>query len=286
MKLAIGTAQLGSAYGIANTSGILPEKEMKKILDRATLEGINTIDTAKSYGESEIILGNSCVDNFKVITKLPTVPDNCLNIEKWVDNYIERSLISLKLKKIYGILLHNPNQLLSDSGKVLFRALESYKKNGVISKIGISIYSPSQLDLILPKFSIDIVQAPFNIVDRRILNSGWLEKLSKKNIETHIRSVFLQGLLLMQYEKIPNQFSNWNRVWLKWKNWLLDNEISPVHACISFVDSFQEVDKIIVGFDSFAHFDQIIVASKKLPIKNIINIELEDELLINPSNWR
>ena len=285
MKLAIGTAQLGSAYGIANTSGILPEKEMKKILDRATLEGINTIDTAKSYGESEIILGNSCVDNFKVITKLPTVPDNCLNIEKWLDNYIERSLISLKLKKIYGILLHNPNQLLSDSGKVLFRALENYKKNGVISKIGISIYSPSQLDLILPKFSIDIVQAPFNIVDRRILNSGWLEKLSKKNIETHIRSVFLQGLLLMQYEKIPNQFSNWNRVWLKWKNWLLDNEISPVHACISFVDSFQEVDKIIVGFDSFAHFDQIIVASKKLPIKNIINIELEDELLINPSNW-
>ena len=283
MKLAIGTAQLGSAYGIANTSGILPEKEMKKILDRATLEGINTIDTAKSYGESEIILGNSCVDNFKVITKLPTVPDNCLNIEKWLDNYIERSLISLKLKKIYGILLHNPNQLLSDSGKVLFRALENYKKNGVISKIGISIYSPSQLDLILPKFSIDIVQAPFNIVDRRILNSGWLEKLSKKNIETHIRSVFLQGLLLMQYEKIPNQFSNWNRVWLKWKNWLLDNEISPVHACISFVDSFQEVDKIIVGFDSFAHFDQIIVASKKLPINNIINIELEDELLINPS---
>ena len=92
------------------------------------------------------------------------------------------------------------------------------KKNGVISKIGISIYSPSQLDLILPKFSIDIVQAPFNIVDRRILNSGWLEKLSKKNIETHIRSVFLQGLLLMQYEKIPNQFSHWNRVWLKWKN--------------------------------------------------------------------
>ena len=286
MKLAIGTAQLGSAYGVANTSGILPEKEMKKIFDRAALEGIDTIDTARSYGESEIILGNSCVDNFKVITKLPTVPDNCLNIEKWVDNYIERSLISLKLKKIYGILLHNPNQLLSDSGKVLFRALESYKKNGVISKIGISIYSPSQLDLILPKFSIDIVQAPFNIVDRRILNSGWLEKLSKKNIETHIRSVFLQGLLLMQYEKIPNQFSNWNRVWLKWKNWLLDNEISPVHACISFVDSFQEVDKIIVGFDSFAHFDQIIVASKKLPINNIINIELEDELLINPSNWR
>ena len=286
MKLAIGTAQLGSAYGVANTSGILPEKEMKKIFDRAILEGIDTIDTARSYGESEIILGNSCVDNFKVITKLPTIPDNCLNIEKWVDNYIEQSLISLKLKKIYGILLHNPNQLLSDSGKVLFRALESYKKNGVISKIGISIYSPSQLDLILPKFSIDIVQAPFNIVDRRILNSGWLEKLFKKNIETHIRSIFLQGLLLMQYEKIPNQFSNWNRVWLKWKNWLLDNEISPVHACISFVDSFQEVDKIIVGFDSFAHFDQIIVASKKLPINNIINIELEDELLINPSNWR
>jgi aryl-alcohol dehydrogenase-like predicted oxidoreductase len=286
MKLAIGTAQFGSSYGVANTSGILTEEEINKILDSALIEGIDTIDTARSYGESEIILGNSCVSSFRVITKLPAVPDNCLDIEKWVDSFIVQSLKALKVKNIYGVLFHNPDQLLSNYGEDLYKALERYKKNGVILKIGISIYSPSQLDLIMPKFSVDIVQTPFNIIDRRILNSGWLEKLSNKNIEIHIRSVFLQGLLLMEYEKIPSHFSKWNSVWSKWKNWLTEREVSAIHACISFVGSFQEVDKIIVGFDSLTHFEQIIDASKKLPLKNIINIELEDELLINPSNWR
>lgn len=286
MKLAIGTAQFGSSYGVANTSGILTEGEINKILDSALIEGIDTIDTARSYGESEIILGNSCVSSFRVITKLPAVPDNCLDIEKWVDSFIVQSLKALKVKNIYGVLFHNPDQLLSNYGEDLYKALERYKKNGVILKIGISIYSPSQLDLIMPKFSVDIVQTPFNIIDRRILNSGWLEKLSNKNIEIHIRSVFLQGLLLMEYEKIPSHFSKWNSVWSKWKNWLTEREVSAIHACISFVGSFQEVDKIIVGFDSLTHFEQIIDASKKLPLKNIINIELEDELLINPSNWR
>jgi len=286
MRIAIGTAQVGSQYGVANTSGILVENEIKKILLMAQNEGVDTIDTASNYGKSEAILGNLKVNNFKVITKLPAVPEDCLNIRKWVDEVVESSLESLNVKKIYGILFHNPNQLLTNYGAELYTALDKYKQKDIISKIGISIYSPSQLDLLLPKFSIDIVQTPFNLIDRRILNSGWLEKLSNKNIEIHVRSVFLQGLLLMPHSNIPNKFSNWDSVWMKWNNWLSDNKVSAVHACLSFVESFKEVDKIIVGVDSLNHFEQIIQAMRKLPITNIINIESQDELLINPSNWK
>ena len=286
MRIAIGTAQVGSQYGVANTSGILVENQIKKVLLMAQNEGVDTIDTASNYGKSEAILGNLNINNFKVITKLPAVPKDCLNIRKWVDGVVESSLESLNVKKIYGILFHNPNQLLTNYGAELYTALDKYKQKDIISKIGISIYSPSQLDLLLPKFSIDIVQTPFNLIDRRILNSGWLEKLSNKNIEIHIRSVFLQGLLLMPHSNIPNKFSNWDSVWMKWNNWLSDNKVSAVHACLSFVESFKEVDKIIVGVDSLNHFEQIIQAMRKLPITNIINIESQDELLINPSNWK
>ena len=285
MRIAIGTAQVGSQYGVANTSGILVENQIKKVLLMAQNEGVDTIDTASNYGKSEAILGNLNINNFKVITKLPAVPKDCLNIRKWVDGVVESSLESLNVKKMYGILFHNPNQLLTNYGTELYTALDKYKQKDIISKIGISIYSPSQLDLLLPKFSIDIVQTPFNLIDRRILNSGWLEKLSNKNIEIHVRSVFLQGLLLMPHSNIPNKFSNWDSVWMKWNNWLSDNKVSAVHACLSFVESFKEVDKIIVGVDSLNHFEQIIQAMRKLPITNIINIESQDELLINPSNW-
>jgi len=285
MRIAIGTAQVGSQYGVANSSGILVENQIKKVLLMAQNEGVDTIDTASNYGKSEAILGNLNINNFKVITKLPAIPEDCLNIRKWVDGVVENSLESLNVRKIHGILFHNPNQLLTNYGAELYTALDKYKQKNIISKIGISIYSPSQLDLILPKFSIDIVQTPFNLIDRRILNSGWLEKLSNKNIEIHVRSVFLQGLLLMPHSNIPNKFSTWDNVWNKWNNWLSDNKISAVHACLSFVESFKEVDKIIVGVDSLNHFEQIIQAMRKLPITNIINIESQDELLINPSNW-
>ena len=286
MRIAIGTAQVGSQYGVANTSGILVENQIKKVLLMAQNEGVDTIDTASNYGKSEAILGNLNINNFKVITKLPAIPEDCLNIRKWVDGVVENSLESLNVRKIHGILFHNPNQLLTNYGAELYTALDKYKQKNIISKIGISIYSPSQLDLLFPKFSIDIVQTPFNLIDRRILNSGWLEKLSNKNIEIHIRSVFLQGLLLMPHSNIPNKFSNWDSVWMKWNNWLSDNKVSAVHACLSFVESFKEVDKIIVGVDSLNHFEQIIQAMRKLPIKNVINIESQDELLINPSNWK
>lgn len=285
MKIAIGTAQVGSEYGVANTSGILVENEIKKILEKAAHEGVDTIDTASNYGNSEVILGNLNIHNFNVITKLPAVPKNCLNIRNWVVEVIEKSLLSLKVKKIYGILFHEPNQLLSEYGDELYRVLEEYKDKNIISKIGISIYSPSQLDLIIPKFSIDIVQAPFNLVDRRILNSGWLDKLSAKNIEIHTRSVFLQGLLLIPYNKIPNEFLMWDKVWIEWNNWLSNSNVPAVHACISFVNSFKQINRIIVGVDCLNHFEQIVDAVKQKPLTDIINIELEDELLLNPSNW-
>jgi len=286
LKIAIGTAQAGSEYGVANTSGILVENEIKKILEKAENEGVDTIDTASNYGNSEAILGNLNIHNFNVITKLPAVPKNCLNIRKWVAGVIEKSLLSLKVEKIYGILFHEPNQLLSEYGDELYRVLEEYKNKNIISKIGISIYSPTQLDLIIHKFPIDIVQAPLNLVDRRILNSGWLDKLSARNIEIHIRSVFLQGLLLIPYNQIPNEFLMWDKVWIRWNNWLSSNNVSAAHACISFANSFEQINKIIVGVDCLNHFEEIVTNVKKKPLTDIINIELEDELLINPSNWR
>ena len=82
--------------------------------------------------------------------------------------------------------------------------LKNLKNKGIIKKIGISIYNPKELDLVFNILNPDIVQTPYNLFDRRIEYSGWINKLFQQNIEIHSRSVFLQGLLLknkMNYQK-------------------------------------------------------------------------------------
>ena len=45
-------------------------------------------------------------------------------------------------------------------------------------------------------YNIDVVQIPYNILDKRVIYSGWYRKLKKIGIEVHARSIFLQGLLV------------------------------------------------------------------------------------------
>ena len=202
-KLALGTVQFGLNYGVINTNGKVQEAEVKEMLDLAQKNNINTIDTAIGYGDSEKILGNNKIESFNVITKIPPLQTN-LNIHDWVTNQIQASLIRLKKKHLHAILFHNPNDLLTSSGNKLYEAVSNQKKNGLVKKIGISIYSPYQLEEISKNFDYDIVQSPLNLIDRRLEESGWLSKLHKKNIEVHIRSVFLQGLLLLDRKYLKN----------------------------------------------------------------------------------
>ena len=143
MKLAIGTAQFGLNYGIANTDGKICFAEAKEILNEAKINGINTIDTAISYGDSEKNIGNIGVINCDIITKIPEVPCDISNLEIWIDNQIKNSLKNLKIKKLYGVLLHRPSQLFDKDKKDLWNILLKLKDKNLVKKIGYSIYSPT-----------------------------------------------------------------------------------------------------------------------------------------------
>ena len=127
-KLSIGTAQLGTMYGIANKSGKVTFNEARNILSNAYKRGINCLDTAISYGESEYQLGKIGVKNWNITTKLPSIPNNCSNLEHWVNNIFQNSLNLLKLKKINTLLLHNPNDLLKNNSQNLYRIIQSLKE--------------------------------------------------------------------------------------------------------------------------------------------------------------
>ena len=285
MKIGLGTVQFGLEYGVANHVGRVPLEEVRSILKQAISRGVDTIDTAIAYGESEETLGLAGLDGCKVVTKLPAIPDGCTDVCGWVETQIEGSLHRLGVPQLHGVLLHKPLQLLDTQGHQLFKTLQHLKAQGVTRKIGVSIYGPEELEILWPEFPIDLVQAPFSIVDRRIANSGWLETMKQAGTEIHVRSIFLQGALLMSSEQRHEKFNGWQSLWSKWDDWLLSNRLTPLQACLAFALSSPEIDRVIVGVDSLQHLNQILNVETDADLDFPNYLESTDSLLTNPSKW-
>lgn len=284
MKLALGTSQFGLDYGIANVSGKLDEKIIKQVLDFALISGIRIIDTAQGYGDAEKIIGNFGISDFQVITK---VSSN--NLEKTkcdLKTKIYKSLDLLNVKKLYGVLVHDASSLIKNDKFNIMQSLIQLKDEGLIKNIGISIYDPQDVNYFVPDFQIDIVQCPFNILDRRILKNNFLRTLHDNSIELHVRSIFLQGLLLMDRKFLPSNFMRWSNLFNKWFNWLRANDISNLEACLIYVNSFPQIDQIIFGVDNLIHLKSIIKMYKNLKNIDIPDFSSEDADLINPTNWK
>lgn len=284
-RLALGTVQFGLPYGIANDAGQVSSLEVKAMLQFAAAHGIDTLDTAIAYGESETRLGEFGMQGFKVVTKLPAVPEDCVDISNWMEEQIATSLSRLGVTSVHGLLLHRAEQLIGSKGKAIYNKLQDFKNSGRVEKIGVSIYDPRQLDTITQLFRVDLVQAPFNLVDRRLLTSGWLARLKAEGVEIHIRSVFLQGLLLMPQVSIPTQFAPWNDLLHKWHQWLADHDVTAVAACLAHPLSFPEITRVVVGADSVGQIAQIINATNNLPQVELPELRCEEARLINPASW-
>lgn len=284
-KLVIGTAQFGQYYGIANQTGIVSEFEVEKILDIAKSANVQVLDTAIAYGKSEDVLGRCNVDGFSVITKLPEVPDTQCDIAEWIEGSVKASMEKLKVETLEGLLLHKPEQLLGQSGEEIYEKLCEVKDRGLIKKIGVSVYDPDSAEVFLNKFSFDVVQAPLNIFDRRVLMSDWLSKNVNAGVELHVRSVFLQGLLLLSPHERPQKFDRWRNLWELWDRWITETRKPSLSICLGFALSRPEVDKVIVGVDSSDQLSQILQAIDNSPIEPPDSIQCLEEELINPSCW-
>lgn len=285
VKLALGTAQFGFKYGIANSRTQVAEQEINKILECGRVGGIHMIDTAIAYGESEKRLGEAGVCGWQIVSKLPPVPDCCSDVQGWVSTNVDLSLARLGVSDLYGLLLHRPAQLLEANGQQLYRALTQLKTDGKVKKIGISIYEPSELDDICQYYVFDLIQAPLNVFDRRLASSGWLQRLYDEGIEVHTRSVFLQGLLLMPRINLPVWFEQWPEVWTKWYEWLMYHRVSALEVCLSYPLSLVGVHRVVIGVDNSIQLTQIISAATNQKLAEFPDFQLTDKNLLNPSNW-
>ena len=285
--LAIGTAQIGSKYGINNKNKNFTLKEIKKILNFSRMNGIDTIDTATSYGNAEKKIGQINPKGFKVVSKISFKGKKKLNSEL-IESEIEKSAKKLKINSHYAILLHNEKDLVGDGSEIIYNSLQKLKKNGLIKNIGVSVYNCKNLGKILSRFKLDIVQLPYNIIDQNFETSGWIKKLKKMNIKIHVRSIFLQGLLLLNYNNIPKKFLKYKKLFKKLDQEITSNKISRVEACLNFVlNKKKYFDKIVVGLDNFSHLKEILRTKPDLSLhEKFKKFASNQKELINPALWK
>lgn len=285
-KLALGTVQFGLGYGVGNKSGQTSLAEAGKIWALAKTAGIDLIDTAIAYGESEQVVGGLGVEGFKVVTKLPPIPAHIDDVVGWVEYQFSHSLRRLGVESVYGLLLHRSSDFLQEHGRPLVGVLDNLRNKGLTEKIGVSIYDPFELESVLKIVEIGLVQAPLNLIDDRLESSGWLQRLEEQNIEVHTRSTFLQGLLLMQREAIPAKFERWSSVWDEWHRQLTMSKTSAAAACLSYPLSLRQVSRVVVGVDTAEQLELLIkAAGRPFVNQDWTFMRSQDPILINPSNW-
>ena len=283
MKLVIGSAQLGMNYGLFNNRKI-NHKELKKIEKLVLKSKINFIDTAINYGDSENIIGSSKLKNLHIITKIKLPSKKIIQVRDWTLKEISKSLYKLKIKKIYGVLIHDYKDLLGKCGKDYLLSLQELKKKKIIKKIGISIYDSHEIKKIWKFWKPDLIQVPFNPLDNRILDSGWVDVFRKFKVKIFARSVFLQGLLINE----DNSFivnKNYLILLNKFKNWCYKNNISLLQGCIHFVKQFKKIDYLVVGFNNYNQLKEIIDVFNKKQIIIPKKFSTNKKSLIDPRKW-
>jgi aryl-alcohol dehydrogenase-like predicted oxidoreductase len=282
-RIVLGGAQLGLPYGILNGGETLSREEVARILDTAAGHGIDAIDTAIAYGKSESVIGETAQNRFKIISKLPPIPSDVSNVSQWVRTQIDASLSRLKCTSLDALLLHRSQDLTEAHGAELYAAISSLKVEKIIQCFGVSIYAPDELTGIIGTFDIDVVQAPLNVFDRRIL--GVIDQLTALNIEVHVRSVFLQGVLIAKPENRPQRFQPWSEHFARFDEWVLSTGLSAMACCLGFALQQTGVTKLVIGTTSPESLTEIMTSIPNMKLEVPADLQSSSEQLIDPRVW-
>ncbi|HIJ72646.1 MAG TPA: aldo/keto reductase [Candidatus Hydrogenedentes bacterium] len=292
-KLGLGTVHFGMDYGIANTLGQTTPEEVLTILESARSSHIQTLDTAPCYGGSEAVLGDALAQlgshDFRIVTKTPQFGSARISRAEAeeVERTFERSLANLRQSSVDALLVHDANNLLVPGGEFVFEAMGRLKQEARVGKRGVSVYEPAQLEALLARYDIDLIQLPLSILDQRFIESGLLSVLKQKGIEIHARSVFLQGLLLMPESTIPAPLSAVAETRHRLDSFVNETGLSLVQAALCFVNQQPEVDIVLMGVRTSNEFKK-----NAADFASIAGLEFDfspfsihDEALVNPSKW-
>jgi aryl-alcohol dehydrogenase-like predicted oxidoreductase len=294
-KVGLGTAQLGMDYGISNPDGRVRPDEAAPILARAGSAGVRVLDTAASYGDAEERLGEllGTAQAFSIVTKLPPVDAAAAPADAgaWVREAVDRSLGRLRQDRLYAVLAHGADTLLGPGGAEAWEALETLRAAGTVARIGASVYTGDEIDALLDRYPVGLVQVPVNVLDQRLVRSGHLARLRAAGVEVHARSVFLQGVLLMEPDTLPSpQFDGARETLQAFRSAVRAAGTTALEAAAAYVLGLEGVDTAVFGVTSERELEEILVAANTTTAANLPEawfapFAVDDERVLNPARW-
>lgn len=279
-NIILGTAQFSDNYGMYNCSKPLTEKF--QILDKVIHYNCHGIDTALDYDKSQTNIGNWLSKN-QYNTKIYSKIKGARDINQMYLSF-EKCLKQLKIDKLEGLLFHNQDDWQYDETKILAKNL---LKSNKVGSIGLSIYD----EYAIPDNRINFLQIPGNLFNQKILKSKKLHKFINGGGLIHVRSIFIQGLLLMDLEKIPSNLKKLYQPLQEFHLLCKKTNHDPITIATNFIKEFLPSFKLVIGVDSPTQFDQII---KKInaeiepnTLSKAIKIgEKYKDNLWDPRNWK
>jgi aryl-alcohol dehydrogenase-like predicted oxidoreductase len=287
-QFVLGTVQFGMTYGIANQSGT--PADGAALMSEAHELGIGTLDTAQAYGSSETVIGNELRAHpdyrFAIVSKIaPSVDaDDPAAVHAAASETRER------LGRIPDILMYHDAAVVQRWGDRAGKALMSVRDAGLCGRTGTSVYTPEEFSIALESDGVDVIQAPLNMLDLRLVRSGLLDRALDRGIEVHVRSVFLQGLLLMNEDALPDRMQD-ARPWIAGLNRICrDAGTGMASAAVGFVRSLGDGLKLVIGCDTVEQLRLNFSLFNETPMPAeisgmIANLDPAPENLVNPALW-
>lgn len=246
-KLILGTAQFGSGYGITNTVGRIDDASMSMVMSTAASSGIDTFDTAADYGDSQARLGIQPGSSDRhYVTKFRL--DDDVRVQPSDEVIFARSAEVLGVEVLDAVLLHRVSDLIDARFPAALAALRAARADGRIRRIGVSVYDGEDLDLAMSRFpDLDLLQVPGSVVDRRLVDDPKVARLKADGTEIHVRSAFLQGLLLSSPQSLPEFFSPLRESLDGLARVATEQETTVLGLAIRFLRDHEVVDGVIAG---------------------------------------
>ena len=294
--LSLGTVQLGMNYGIHNASGKPSLEAAFQILDAAMSAGINTLDTAAAYGNSEEVIGKwlKTVPAEKrpfIVTKAAKLDHSSLDaLRADLRSRVESSKKALGLSQLPMLMLHNCEDYLCDMENVR-TVFEELKDSSDIRYSGISAYSYHDYG-VLSESGFDAVQIPVNIFDWGQIENGGLQKLKESGMMVFVRSVYLQGLVFQDPDTLPERMAFCKETLTKFRALCRKYQLSPACLALSYALSLPGVTSLVLGSETVEQvlqnaqlLSETVTLSPAQMAEIHENFVDTDPHILNPATW-
>ena len=292
-RMMLGTVQFGMSYGIANRSGQPQYADIVRMLAVAAEAGVNCLDTAAAYGESEEVLGKAMAElgianHMFVATKVIALPDelSMSEADAKIEESVVQSLRKLRLHCLPMCLFHRERNC------VYMDSLLRLKDKGLVHHVGTSICeTPEETKQLWTPSLLDGIQIPASVLDRRFEKAGIVATMASKGGAVFTRSTYLQGLLLLSDDDTPSALAVVNPVRARLKELARETGITLAELALRFMLGRSGISSVIVGVETLEQLQSNLSLFENGPLDSDLSArveatvtELSNDVLM-PNKW-